>query len=591
MSKIKERISRFRQFMHQKGINAFIIPNGDAHQSEYVAPRWKGKDWISGFTGSAGTIVITQDHAGLWTDSRYFIQAETELDADIFTLHKIYDRVSPTHFQWLMTTLQPNSTIGFDGFCFSYSQVRSFEKMAKEHNIHLVKSEDLLDYAWKDRPMPPSEQLFLFDEKFAGISRTAKLHALQEDLAKENIDHYILSSLDDIAWLLNIRSSDIEFNPVCMSYILYSNQSFTFFIHKDKISVDDQNTFRQEGIDVLPYDELLDEIAKIKSGKFGFDPSTTSSLVVESIQSKTVEVQDFTSLKKAIKNETEIRHFRQAMIKDGVALLKSFRWLESSLSTNNTITEFDLANNIAENRATQDLYFGESFPAIVGYKGNGAIVHYRPMKNTSTIIENNGFLLVDCGAQYFDGTTDITRTFCLSEPTSEQKTAYTAVLKGHIQLATAIFPEGTNGGQLDTLARHSLWSKGLNYLHGTGHGVGFFLNVHEKPQGIAPYRSSRINVPFQSGMVTSNEPGYYKENEYGIRIENLILTRESEFEGFLENETITLFPIETKMIHFEELRRDEVDWLNGYHKKVFEVLSPRLDADERKWLEEKCKAV
>lgn len=577
--------------MAERNIDALIVPSNDPHQSEYVANRWKSREWITGFTGSAGLAVITKDYGGLWTDSRYFLQAEHQLDPNFFQLHKVFDRTSNNYFKWLVDNLPENARISVDGKLFSNAQIASFKKQARDKQIELVSDLDLIDEVWSDRPSRPNQEIFLFDKKYTGASRLEKLSIIHLEMEEKELDHFFLSSLDDIAWLLNIRSNDIAFNPVVLSYVLISRGQTSLFIDLEKINSETRHALEKDKINLLPYTDVFRVLAKTDSGTMGIDPSTNSYAVYESIKTKIQTIKDLTSLKKAIKNETEIAHIKTAMKKDGVALLRAYMWMEAELASGKQISEFALAEKIIACRSQQADYFGESFDAIVGYKSNGAIVHYKPEPETCSDIKNEGFLLVDCGAQYFDGTTDITRTFCFSEPTPEQKKSYTAVLRGHIGLALAKFPKGTSGIQLDVYARQALWSEGLNFMHGTGHGVGFFLNVHEKPQGISFFKSYRNEIPFQAGMITSNEPGYYETGEYGIRIENLILTKESKDEGFLENETITYFPIETKMIAFNKLNRSEVDWLNSYHQTVYEVLSPELSDEEKVWLKEKCKAI
>lgn len=583
-----EIVQKIRQLMSKKGIDAIIIPSSDPHQSEYVAPRWQSRAWVSGFTGSAGTLVLTKDYGGLWTDSRYFLQANQQLDSAIFKLHKIFDRTSENYFKWLSNHLPAGSTVAFDGTLFSKSMIEGFKKLAIQAELKLRTDDDLMDQIWEDRPARPKNEIFAFDTKYTGQSRVEKIELIKAEMDDLKLDHYLISSLDDIAWLLNIRSNDIKFNPVCLCYFLISNGEKYLFIDKEKINAVMQAALDRDGIQVSAYDDIFKKLSQIKNGRFGIDPSTNSYSIYNSINIEIKHLTDLTSLKKASKNDVEISHIKNAMRKDGVALLKSFMWLESQLSQNLSVTECALAEKIKSFRSQQQNYFGESFDAIVGYKSNGAIIHYKPEIETCSTIKNEGVLLVDCGAQFFDGTTDITRTFCFSEPTEDFIEAYTAVLKGHIGLATAKFPKGTRGAQLDSFARQALWDKGLNFMHGTGHGVGFFLNVHEKPQGISAFKSLRNEIPFLSGMITSNEPGYYKEGAYGIRIENLFLTKPAEEDGFLKNETVTYFPIETKMIDVSALLPSEIKWLNDYHKLVFEKLSPGLDGIETAWLKEKC---
>jgi len=584
------KVALLRDQMKSHGIDFWIIPSSDPHQSEYVSSKWQGRAWISGFTGSAGTVVITQDHAGLWTDSRYFIQADQQLDQSIWSLHKMVDSSSQGYIDWLAEQAKEGQTIGFNGFTFSAKAIQSLKNKLNVSKVEVKADLDLLDDIWEDRPGLPMAEVIDLSVEFTGESRESKLGKIKNFAQEQGLDHYLLSSLDDIAWLLNIRSRDIAFNPVVLAYFLYSQGQFELFISDGKLSDDLKTDLESADLSIRDYNSLVDRIAQIDQGTFGLNVSTASFNVYQSIQTKIKAVSDYTALAKAIKNETEVGHIRHAMKKDGVALIRAIMELEETVKTN-TISEYEFARVIIKHRAAQEHYFGESFDAIVGYKGNGAIVHYKPEKDTAAQIENDGWLLLDCGAQYFDGTTDITRCFSFTAATEEQKEAYTLVLKGHISLAMARFPKGTVGRQLDILARQALWNHGKDYGHGTGHGVGFFLNVHENPQGFAAARSPRNETPFEAGMLTSNEPGYYLENEFGIRIENLVLCKQSEFDGFLDFETVTLFPIDTAMIQYQLLTRSEVAWLNSYNQKVYEELSPLVDEKERLWLENRCKAI
>ncbi len=583
----KIKLENLRKKMKEEGIDAYIIPSSDPHKSEYVADRWKSREWISGFTGSAGLVVVTQDHAGLWTDSRYFLQALDELKDSEFELHKVYNQFIPQHYTWLKENLKDGDTIGFNGQTLSENDVKRCK--AYLTNVRLKYDQDLIEAVWDGRPEIPKNQIFLHDEKFCGFSSEKKLKQLRKVIADEGLDYYIIASLDDIAWLYNIRCNDVDFNPVAIAYSIVSKDSAILFINEAKLTAEVKEKLNANGVSFRPYPSIIDFLQdQDKTKVCGYDPYKLNQILFDSIAGKKKASKNFTTELKAVKNDTEIGCFRKVMVKDGVALLKTFMWLEDTLGKE-TITEYDLANKLSFFRSQQEGYFGESFSAIVGYESNGAIIHYRPDKEKSKEIKNEGVLLVDSGGQYFDGTTDITRTFCFDEPQEELKTAYTAVLKGHIALDDVVYPVGTIGGQLDVLARQALWSEGLNYLHGTGHGVGFFLNVHEDPQGFTAGSSPRANTPLKEGMVTSNEPGYYKDNAFGIRIENLILTKKSAKEGFYEHETLTLFPIETKMIDETKMDHKEKSWLNRYHQEVFERLSPALNEKEQNWLKVKCK--
>jgi Xaa-Pro aminopeptidase len=586
---INQRLTLLRAQMKAVGIDAYIIPSSDAHQSEYVANRWKSREWISGFTGSAGVAVVTADHAGLWTDSRYFLQGEQELEASEFILHKVYNQGSPQHIDWIMDTLAKGSVIGIDGNLISDASARSLDKKVKKYELSINYDADLIDTIWTDRAVFPLNAIFVHEERYTGMSASKKIDILRTNMKEHELSHYVASSLDDIAWLYNIRSSDIEFNPVVISFAVLTQDRAYLYIKLEKLDEDTKAYFEREGITTVSYDLIKHDLSALeKKDRVGVDNKTTSRSIMDAITGTIELVPNFVQNAKAIKNLTEIAHFRKVMEKDAVALLRTFMWLEENIKDKD-ITEYDVSEKLIHFRSQQEGYFGESFAAIVGYKSNGAIVHYRPDEHKSKKIEPEGILLIDSGGQYLDGTTDITRTLCLSTPTEEQKEAYTAVLRGHIALDDAIYPEGTKGTQLDILARNFLWQKGLNYLHGTGHGVGFFLNVHEAPQGFAPSTVGRANTVIQAGMVTSNEPGYYETGEYGIRIENLILTTASEKEGFLEHETLTLFPIDKQLVDETELDSKEKTWMNRYHKMVYDRVSPHLNEVEKGWLYEKCK--
>jgi len=583
----KIKLENLRIKMRETGIDAYIIPSSDPHKSEYVAERWKSREWISGFTGSAGLVVVTQDHAGLFTDSRYFLQALDELEGTGIQLHKVYNQFVPQHFSWLKDNLKEGATLGFDGKTLTAAEVSRCQSILP--NIKLSYEQDLIDSIWENRPGVPTNQVFHHDEKYCGVSSSKKLEQLRSKMSGEDIDTFVITTLDDIAWLYNIRCNDVEYNPVAIAYSVIEHEHAFLFIDDVKLSPENKARIEGYGVTIKPYDAIGAYLtAQDASMVIGFDSYKLNQELFDSIVSKKKATKSFTTQLKAIKNETEIKNFRTAMEKDGVALVHTFMWLEEHVGKKR-ITEFDVSEKLAHFRSQQEGYFGESFGAIVGYKSNGAVIHYRADKDKSKEIEKNGVLLVDSGGQYFDGTTDITRTFCFDEPQEEVKKAYTAVLKGHIALDKAVYPEGTIGGQLDVLARKALWDEGLNYLHGTGHGVGFFLNVHEDPQGFTAGSSPRSNTTLKEGMVTSNEPGYYKDNAFGIRIENLILTTKHKNAGFYEHETLTLYPIETKMIDETKMDHTEISWLNRYHHEVYERLSPRLNEKEQDWLKEKCK--
>jgi len=589
---INDRISSLRNYMAEHHIDAYIIPSTDPHQSEYVASHWKGREWISGFTGSAGVVVVTHDHAGVWTDSRYFIQAEEELASSEFELHKVIKQGAPMHELWLAETLTAGHKVAFDASLFSVSQVRALRRRLEKHDITIHDSIDLLQQAWQDRPVLPTEPIFEHDLRYTGESRADKLHRVRVKMKAAGADQYFISTLDDIAWLFNIRGRDVACNPVAIAYAIIKLDSARLFIDQQKVSAALRNSLLDDKVQLSDYHEIQAHLESISlPTRILIHKASCNADLYQSIHpDTTIKAENIVMHMKAVKNEVELSHFREVMKKDAVALTKLYMWLEQELKQR-AVPEAELAEQLITFRAEGENYYGESFDAIVGYQGNGAIVHYRAEHSTCADIKNEGMLLLDSGGQYTDGTTDITRTVTFSEPTAEQRTAYTAVLQGHIALAQAKFPEGTIGGQLDALARQFLWQHGLNYLHGTGHGVGFFLNVHEPPQGFAPGLSTRSNTTLVPGMVTSNEPGYYKEGDFGIRIENLIITKHADEPGYLDFETITLFPIDTRLIDQHKMSPEQIDWLNDYHHEVEEKLRPHLSIDQQRWMKQKCLAI
>ncbi|MCO6487637.1 MAG: aminopeptidase P family protein [Phaeodactylibacter sp.] len=591
---IKERLAALRREMSESHLDAYIIPSQDPHQSEYVADHWKARAWISGFTGSAGVAVVTAGHAGLWTDSRYFIQAEQQLKDGPFVLHRLKVPHTPEHIDWLLETLPPGSTVGCDGDVFSVAQAGHLRRRLESRGLSVAWKEGLIGRIWKERPPLPRNAAFELDAAYAGQSRADKLSRIREQM--KGGEYYLATALDDIAWTLNIRGADVEYNPVCISYLLIGHKAAHWFVHKEKVPTELQQRLKEDGVQLHPYEETEDFLTGLdKDSPILYDPGSTSINLYEALDEAQWKTnKNIIRPMKAIKNETEIKNIRQAMRKDGVALLKLYRWLEAELQ-NRTVSEYELAQQLAAFRKAQGNYFGESFAAIVGYAANGAIVHYKPEPETCADIHPEGILLLDSGGQYLEGTTDITRTISVSKPSAEQRHHYTLVLKGNIALSRAVFPEGTVGVQLDTLARMHLWREGLNYGHGTGHGVGFFLNVHEPPQGFTPNpRGERGETPFQPGMLTSNEPGYYKAGAYGIRIENLELCVEQETPGdnrFFAFEPLTLFPIDLQLAELQILTPEEKEWLNDYHRKVLKELTPLLNDEEHDWLAERCRAV
>lgn len=589
---VNEHLNQLRELMRQHGIQAYIIPSTDPHQSEYLPERWQRRQWLSGFTGSAGDLVVTLNKSGLWTDSRYFLQAEQQLAGSEIQLFRMGQPEVPEIPVWLCRELKPGDKVGIDPQVFSYHQAQSLEETLRSHGILLTTIEtNLVDAIWQDRPPFPDAPARPHPIKFSGETTESKLNRVREKMAAEHCQAHVLSTLDAIAWTFNIRGKDVEYNPVVISYAIITANGAALFIPQNKVN----RALRDhlEGIaEIFDYSDFREKLLELNSAgtRIWLDPDTASRWMVNLLTGdaelffKTSPVTLF----KAIKNQTEIDGFRQAHIRDGVAMVKFLHWLEKAVPAGD-VTEMSAEDKVEEFRAQQELYDGPSFHPISAYNEHGAIVHYSAGPETNVELQPEGIFLFDSGGQYLDGTTDITRTVALGPATDEQKDRFTRVLKGHIRLAMARFPRNTAGNQLDTIARKPLWDVGLNYGHGTGHGVGSYLNVHEGPQGISYYRG--IGVPMEIGMVTSNEPGYYKTGEYGIRTENLILTvpdenrADDEWE-FYRFETITLCPIDRNLIDPVLLSEEERRWLNDYHEKVRQALLPFLEKDEREWLEE-----
>lgn len=586
---VSKRIDALRALFHQENIAAFIVPGTDPHLSEYVAPHWKSREWISGFTGSAGTIVVTREKAGLWTDSRYFLQAGRQLEGSGIELYKEMQPETLSIPAFLSANLKQGDTVGIDGEVFSAEEVRRLEKQLLKNGISMKSISDPMNRIWDNRPTMPEEPGFVYPTQYAGKTFQEKLTAIRKEMEKIGADALLVSSLDEIAWTLNIRGNDVHCNPVVVSYLIIEKHEAHFFIRPQKMTEALSAHLKEAGISVHDYADIKSFLNRITIGNILLNPAKTNYAVYSAIcpQCHIIEGTSPISLLKAIRNDREIAGIHAAMQRDGVALVKFLIWLEEAAATGKE-TEISIDKKLHGFRAAQPLYMGESFDTIAGYGAHGAIVHYKATPETDAPLKPEGFLLLDSGAQYLDGTTDITRTIALGKLTEEEKTDYTLILKGHIDLGMAVFPEGTRGAQLDVLARMPMWQHRMNFLHGTGHGVGHFLNVHEGPQSI---RMNENPVVLQAGMLTSNEPGVYKAGSHGVRIENLVLTvpaGEGMYGNYLRFETITLCPICKKGIRTEMLTSEEIDWLNAYHRKVYDRLSPSLNAEEQKWLKEAC---
>lgn len=589
MKTVNERIASLREAMKQQGISACIIPGTDPHASEYIAEYWKERQWISGFDGSAGTAVITLDGAGLWTDSRYFLHAAEQLEGTGIELMKQGLPETLEILPWLATQLKAGERVGVNAQMFSVNSYVSMKSELKMNDLELV-SIDLLARVWIDRPSLPLNPFFVFDTQYAGKQTVEKLTLLRAEIKKTYAEAFVISALDDIAWLFNIRGNDVDYNPVVIAYALIENEKATLYIAPEKVTVETRAYLQSQGVTAAPYLAIYDELEKLSSSKaILVDGGKLNEALFESIPSKCIirNIMSPVFKLKSIKNDIEIDGIRQAMIKDGVALTRFYIWLEDNLKSGN-LTEISISDNLRKFRSEQENFVGESFGTIAGYAAHGAIVHYSATPESDAKLKAENILLIDSGGQYLNGTTDITRTIALGTPTAQQITDNTLVLKGHIALATALFPVGTRGTQLDILARKAMWDLGLNYGHGTGHGVGHFLCVHEGPQSI---RMDENPTVLQPGMIISNEPGLYRTNEYGIRIENLvhvIPAQKTEFGQFLQFETLTLCPIDMELIDFDLLTNAEINWLNEYHQRVYQAISPKLNEFEREWLSLKC---
>ena len=584
-SEIINRIVSLRNFMRKHKLSAFIIPSTDPHSGEYIPKHWEARKWISGFTGSAGTVVVTLDKAGLWTDSRYFLQATAQLENTGITLFKERLPETPSIVEWLGCVLNSEDNVGIDGWVNSYQETSNLQKELEKKQIHLTLTPDPFNELWTDRPALPDNKVFIHELKYAGLSCKDKITQIQEATRRNSCTGILISALDEVAWTLNLRGSDVHCNPVFVSYLLITEYSSTLYIIENKLSDEVKDYLAENGVTVKPYSTIEKDL-KDFTGKLLLSASINAAIHAAACTHSLIEIAPSPVLfLKAVKNETEIEGFHRAMKRDGVAMVKFLRWLKTAVSTGNE-TEISIDKKLYEFRAGQDYFNGISFDTIAGYKAHGAIVHYEASPETDIPLKPEGMLLLDSGAQYLDGTTDITRTIVLGALTKEEKTDYTLVLKGFIQLSMAQFPHGTCGTQLDALARLPMWKAGINYLHGTGHGVGCFLNVHEGPHQFRMNHMPALLVP---GMTVTNEPGIYKAGRHGVRTENTMLivpSQETEFGTYYKFEPLTLCPIDKEAILTDMLSDEEITWFNQYHEKVYNCLNPELNNEEREWLKE-----
>ena len=592
METIEQRLEALRQLMHREHLAAFIFPSTDPHSGEYVPEHWKGRQWISGFNGSAGTAVVTLEDAAVWTDSRYFIAAEEQLHGTEFKLMKDGMPGTPSIAEWLADKLKytNNTEVALDGMVNTLNEVNALkEELRKLGGLTLRTNLDPLKTIWTNRPEIPTNKVELQPLELAGEETRHKIERIRMALRAVHADGTLVSTLDDVAWTLNLRGSDVECNPVFVAYLLIEQQRTTLYINKEKLTNEVYNYLLSQQIDVEDYADVTKGLANYAEYNILLDPNTTNYTLAKMVKcQEIVTMPSPVPALKAVKNEAEIRGFRNAMLKDGIAMVKFLKWLTPAVEAGNE-TEMSLDDKLTSLRAEQPLFKGKSFETIVGYEAHGAIVHYEATPETNIPVKPHGLVLIDSGGQYQDGTTDITRTIALGDTTPEQRTAYTLVLKGFINFAMLKFPDGATGTQLDATARLPLWREGMNYLHGTGHGVGAYLNVHEGPHQV---RMQWRPAPFHAGMTVTDEPGLYIEDLFGIRIENTLLTtpyRSTPFGEFLQFSSLTLCPIDTAPIELSMLTLDELSWLNNYHRTVYNTLAPHLDSEHTEWLKDATK--
>ncbi|MBD1424802.1 aminopeptidase P family protein [Sphingobacterium arenae] len=587
-----ERLDAIRREMKSQGIDAYIIPSSDPHISEYLPERYKCIAWASGFTGSAGTLAITADFAGLWTDARYFVQAKEQLEGTGFELVKLKTQGAAEYAAWLAEQLPTGSKVAFDGNLASLAVAQTVKDILLPLDIVVDGHVDILDTIWSNRPTLPTSPAFLLDESTTGEDTVSKLNRVREKMKAKRVSAHLISSLDDLAWLLNIRGNDVPCNPVVLGFVLLAGNEITLFIDPNKLADADKASLEQAAVQIRPYAEAYSVVSSLEADTILLDPKRTCFAMYDAVPTSTKIIEDLnpSTMMKAVKNQVEAAHTRNVMIKDGVAMTRFFRWLEQQVQ-HGTLTEISIADKLQHIRAEGENFVDISFDTIAGYRAHGALPHYKATETSNATLKLEGLLLVDSGGQYKDGTTDITRVVSLGHITKEEKMDYTFVLKALIEGSIAVFPKGTRGYQIDAITRRPLWEQLRNYGHGTGHGVGFFLNVHEGPHVFNP---SNVDIPIEKGMISSIEPGLYREGEYGIRIENLVLSQDlasNQFGDFMDFETLTICYIATDLVDKSLLDDRHVQWLNGYNAWVFEKLSPHLSGEEAAWLKDKTEAI
>ncbi|MGL5084819.1 MAG: aminopeptidase P family protein [Clostridium sp.] len=585
-------IANLREIMLKNNMDYYIIPSSDPHQSEYVEEYYKGRAYISGFTGSAGTLLVGKEKSKLWTDGRYFIQAANELSSSGIDLMKMRNPGVETLEEWISKNIKTSETLGFDGRVISTNQYKELLQISLKNNFKIQMENDLLVDCWNERPSLSKEEIFIHEIEFAGKSAGEKIKEVRNEMNKCKANSYIITTLDDIAWLFNIRGNDITFNPVAVAYALITNEKANLYIDKDKVNDETLKVLKSEGIDVYSYEDIEKDVEAIKESVV-IDPQKVSAKLYSLINKKVkiTEKVNITTILKAMKNNVEIANTENSQVRDGVAMVKFIKWLKENISKEE-ITEISASDEVLGFRAEGDNFKGPSFGTIAGYKDHAAMMHYSATEESEYTLKPEGMLLLDSGGQYLDGTTDITRTFILGSVTEEEKRDFTLVLKGHIALSKAKFLKGTTGMNLDILARQPMWQYGMDYKCGTGHGVGYFLNVHEGPQG---FRQEGNTTVLEEGMIITNEPGIYKEGKHGIRIENTLLVvkdvMSKEFGEFYKFQTISYCPIDLNGVVVEMLESNEKDWLNNYHETVFNKISPFLNDEEVNFLKEQTRSI
>ncbi|WP_211135065.1 aminopeptidase P family protein [Clostridium paraputrificum] len=585
-------LNNLREVMKKENVDYYIIPSGDSHQSEYVPEYYKGRAYVSGFTGSAGTLLVGIEESYLWTDGRYFIQAEKELNGSGIKLMKMNIPGYPSLIEWIKNNVKEGKTLAFDGSTISTNEYKNYKELSEKNGFNIKMDKDFLNEIWSDRPELSKEKIFIHDIKYCGRCTSEKLQEVRDEMKKLEGENYVIASLDDIAWLFNIRGNDIAYNPVALAYALISDNEAVLYIDEEKVANDDKRRLEAQGVTLKPYNDIYKDIKNVtESIIIDGDKVNGKLYYLISEDVKIIENLNITTSLKAVKNEVEIKNMEVSQVRDGVAMVKFIKWLKENVGKIN-MTEISASDKLEEIRAKGEYFKGLSFNTIAGYKDHAAMMHYSATEESQYELNSEGMLLIDSGAQYLDGTTDITRTFILGSITEEEKRDFTLVLKSHIALATTIFLKGTNGCNLDAIARRPLWKYGMDYKCGTGHGVGFFLNVHEGPQGIRPFCNT---IALEPGMILTNEPGVYKENKHGIRTENTLLVtkafKNDEMGEFYKFDTISYCPIDLEGVDVSLLDEEEREWLNNYHRTVYEKLSPYLTEEEKKFLEKETRSI